>query len=82
MEQMTDRTAGSLCWCCVNAYDGCAWSRDGLPVEGWQAVKRDLLPQTKGGSTVTSFFVEQCPEFQLEARFEEEFEKLHGAVNA
>ena len=77
MAQITD----SLCWCCRNAYDGCAWSRDGEPVKGWRAVKHDLPPQTKGGGPVASFVVRQCPYFQLEDRFQEEFQKLHGCGN-
>lgn len=82
MQEMTDRLTGSLCWCCSNAYDGCAWSREGRAVKGWDAVRQDLPPQTKGGGPVKSFLVRRCPRFRLESRFEEEFGRLHEAVSA
>ena len=73
---------GSLCWCCENAYNGCAWSRDGESVEGWEAVRNDLPPQTKGCPPVKSFCVLQCPEFVLEKRFETEYRKFRSRVEA
>ncbi|MDE7243263.1 MAG: hypothetical protein K2O18_04700, partial [Oscillospiraceae bacterium] len=56
------RTLGTLCWCCLNAYDGCCWSSRFQPVRGWAALRLD-----------NSFTVLRCPLFRLEDRFEQEY---------
>lgn len=73
MDTVPGKWTGSLCWCCRNVYDSCAWSRDGEPVEGWKAVRCDLPPQTKRSAPVKSFFVLQCPAFVPDGRFHEEY---------
>lgn len=76
MKRVPQKWRGSLCWCCQNAYGNCAWSRDGACVEGWQAVRCDLPPQTKRGIPLKSFFVLQCPAFVLDGRFREEYRRF------
>lgn len=61
------------CWFCANAVPdadgerGCSWSREGRPVEGWAAARRDILVQATrpGGERkpVESYQVITCPEF-------------------
>ena len=76
MNTISRTWTGSLCWCCRNAYDSCAWSREGRPVEGWRAVCCDLPPQTRRGAPVRSFFVLRCPSFALDGRFREEYSRF------
>ena len=71
---------GSLCWCCRNAYDGCAWSRHGSPVKGWSALRKDLPPAVENARPMKSFFVLRCPEFSLDGRFERDYERLMNAL--
>lgn len=79
MNTISRTWTGSLCWCCRNAYDSCAWSREGRPVEGWRAVCCDIPPRTKRGAPVRSFFVLQCPGFVLDGRFREEYSRFYAA---
>ena len=61
------------CWACANAVPdadgqrGCSWSKDGKPVNGWEAKRRDILvqPTSPGGERkrVESYHVVTCPEF-------------------
>lgn len=44
---------GTLCWSCGKAYSLCSWSKDFMPVKGWDA------KATKHGS----FRVYNCPLF-------------------
>lgn len=43
----------TICWACANAVPdadgerGCSWSREGKPVEGWVAERRDIRIQPK-----------------------------------
>lgn len=76
MNSVPQKWTGSLCWYCRNAYGSCAWSRDGVPVEGWEAVRSDLPPQMKHGTPLMSFFVLRCPGFGLDGRFREEYSRL------
>ena len=59
----------TLCWCCLNAYDGCCWSRHAVPVKGWTALHDEMNPDS-------SFTVLQCPLFRLEKRFEPEYKRF------
>lgn len=79
MNMISRMWTGSLCWCCWNAYDSCAWSRDGKPVEGWKAVCCDIPPKRKRGVPVRSYFVLKCPAFALDNRFQEEYSRFHAA---
>lgn len=51
----------TLCWACGNVYNGCSWFRDGHPVPGWRAERKDLY--IKSGCPVESYAVFSCPEF-------------------
>ena len=63
----------TICWACANAVPdeegtrGCSWSREGKPVEGWVAERRDILIQatSPGGEKkrIESYQVITCPEF-------------------
>ena len=52
----------SLCWdCAKSTNNGCSWSADFVPVEGWTAV-----PMQK--KTFDSFRVDACPEFERDEK--------------
>lgn len=63
----------TICWACANAVPdeestrGCPWSREGKPVEGWVAERRDILVQatSPGGEKkrIESYCVITCPAF-------------------
>lgn len=63
----------TICWACANAVPdeegtrGCPWSREGKPVEGWTAERRDIRIQPKRPGeerrAVESYQVITCPEF-------------------
>lgn len=63
----------TICWACANAVPdeegtrGCSWSREGKPVEGWVAARRDILVQATrpggGKKPVESYQVITCPAF-------------------
>lgn len=64
---MTD----SICWECKNAVPseetGCSWSRDFVPVEGWEAVRRYIKAFPRGVHSTynfrESYCVKRCPLF-------------------
>jgi len=49
----------NLCWSCRNATTGCSWSRDSIPVKGWDA---DEEPYRGYEGTVT-YKIRDCPQF-------------------
>lgn len=63
----------TICWACANAVPdeegtrGCSWSREGRPVEGWVAERRDIRIQPKRPGeerrAVESYQVITCPAF-------------------
>ena len=56
-------TADTLCYSCIHAtnkYGACPWSKELKPVEGWNAVRRDI--EHYNGST-ESYLVIDCPNF-------------------
>ena len=63
----------TICWACGNAVPdaegerGCPWSREGRPVEGWEAERRDIRiqPRRPGEErrAVESYQVITCPVF-------------------
>ena len=57
----------TLCWKCKNATGGCSWSRDFVPVKGWDA-KRTRIRLEKGTKYTESFIVKKCPEFRPDER--------------
>lgn len=54
--------ANTCCWLCKKAIDGCSWSRDGQPVDGWKAV-RQLYGRSKESTNYT-YKIYFCPEFE------------------
>lgn len=48
---------GTLCWDCANACGGCAWSKQLIPVNGWEAVK------THSDEFGDGYRVTGCPQF-------------------
>lgn len=54
----------TICWGCANACgNGCSWSRDGVPVEGWTA--RPTMIVSYG---TQSYCVTACPEYVVDER--------------
>ena len=47
----------SPCWTCGNACGGCSWSRDSMPVPGWDADANILADGTMRG-----YVIHHCPE--------------------
>ena len=61
----------TLCELCGNACGRCRWSRKDVqkPVEGWEAVRRDVyMTEEEGGHMTESYVVLSCPEFDLEVQ--------------
>lgn len=54
--------ANTCCWLCSKSIDGCSWSRDGQPVEGWKAVRR-VYGRSKVATNYT-YKIYFCPEFE------------------
>lgn len=61
----------SICWDCKNAVPGekrgCSWSREFRPVEGWEALRRDIRPAKRRRRTPSmqeSYRVLRCPRFE------------------
>ena len=53
------------CWDCVNAYGGCAWSREGKPVPGWEAEQTSILCYAgRQARRTESYKINFCPEFR------------------
>ena len=61
----------TLCWTCGRACggaNGCSWSREYKPVEGWDAERRDVAVwRGESGRQYTeyseSYYVKRCPEY-------------------
>lgn len=75
----SSQNGDSLCWYCANAYGGCSWSgRSKEPVDGWDAFQIDQTvtdcnrckPKKR---KIESYIVVECPQFDLDDRFAEEF---------
>lgn len=47
----------TLCWDCRKFSGGCPWSKSFQPVEGWDAIPREI-------GTTDSFCVKACPLFE------------------
>ena len=58
----------SICWDCkwATGLDGvCSWTAEFKPVEGWTALRRDLIYGTR---PEVSYRVIRCPLFEKDAR--------------
>lgn len=51
---------GQPCWRCENAYCKCSWTRNLIPVYGWDAEK--IVVNDKEGKFVT-YRINSCPRF-------------------
>lgn len=49
-----------LCWDCARAVGGCDWSREHIPIPGWEAT-----PAVRNGDS--SYVITGCPEFVRDA---------------
>ena len=63
------------CLACNNAYGGCQWSRDFIPIPGWDAIRNDLVDTAPYHREIESYTVLDCPEFELDPRFSSEYQK-------
>lgn len=50
-----------LCWSCAKCISGCSWSRDFIPVEGWDA-ELDYHRRIDAHTQIT-YKIYDCPEF-------------------
>jgi hypothetical protein len=62
-------TKDTLCWeCKKSTNDGCSWSKDFTPVEGWGAIPTSIKMVGKSkrnkGKIEPSFKVNACPSFE------------------
>lgn len=48
------------CWTCKNCYDGCSWSREFKPVDGWKAIKTYIQDND---NYADSYKIIYCPEY-------------------
>lgn len=58
-----------LCWDCKNCYNGCPWSLDFEPIEGWKATPTKIASETTIDGVqqkilIDSFYIEECPLFE------------------
>lgn len=67
----------TLCWNCQRSIPihgvSCSWSAGFIPIQGWNAERRDLyISGSKSNTerTVESYLVKECPEFLAENRRE------------
>ena len=56
-----------LCWHCARASGYCPWSKNGEPVEGW-----DAEPQVIESTGTATYLIFQCPLFERDAKTLEE----------
>ena len=58
------KLSDTLCWRCANACGGCSWSRNFIPVSGWDAIPtRIRTHHSTAAATNESYIVRQCPRF-------------------
>lgn len=58
----------TICWDCQNAVFGCSWSKDFVPVEGWDATPTLLYANDKVHGPVQSYEVNRCPQYIPDGR--------------
>ena len=60
----------TLCEICGRACGRCLWSAAGLPVPGWEAVRRDIfMTDEQGGHMTESYVVLECPAYAPEPQW-------------
>lgn len=71
----------TLCELCEKACGFCSWSREFRPVEGWEAIRSDIVERDSASDrrmkvrVSESYIVVSCPEFLLTPRCEEFYRK-------
>lgn len=62
-EKKEDYTKGKYqpCWSCKNCLGGCSWSKDGTPVEGWQATPHTIRENRQFKDT---YRISYCPLYE------------------
>ncbi len=53
----------TLCWECKNACGKCSWSKNFVPVKGWEALPTKIKGSFESETVIDSFLVINCPEF-------------------
>lgn len=77
----------TLCWYCDRAYGSCSWSQkiNPSPVKGWNAIKGYISYKRTNGECdlEETYTVLECPEFEVEPLFENEFKKfsIQGCID-
>lgn len=51
---------GQICWECKNAKCGCSWTKNLIPVRGWDA-EATINPDKEGA--FRTYKINKCPEF-------------------
>lgn len=60
----------TLCELCGRACGRCLWSAVGLPVPGWEAVRRDIrMTEEEGWHMAESYVVLDCPAYRPEPQW-------------
>lgn len=55
-----------LCWQCEKAFDGCSWSREGIPPKGAKHEKIERKMHNHEPETHDGFYIYECNEFEPE----------------
>lgn len=63
-----------LCWSCTKACGGCSWSKDLIPVEGW-----DADPNVHSDGEIYGYVIRFCPEYVEETKKNRSHSELKSA---
>lgn len=58
--------SSTLCWDCAKYSGGCNWSKNSIPVAGWEATETKINQTFRKGeepASISSYIVHECPEF-------------------
>ena len=72
IDERKEKDSRQPCWHCAKYIDGCSWSREGKPVDGWDAVRTYAHQQVcLNGEKMNiklpfSYMIKHCPEYELE----------------
>lgn len=51
-----------ICWTCKKCIGGCSWSRDFIPIEGWDA-ELDTHTRVDANDSIT-YKIYDCPQYE------------------
>ena len=58
----------TICWDCANSTNGgCCWSREFIPVDGWEAIPDRIKINANRADYEDTWCVVKCPEFVRDA---------------